>query len=77
MLNLLSEAAFGDVQKVFTYEGEHEGWVDRWLNVPALASHNRYFADMMKVHVVASLTSRTSKSSRVRWQTWGAVTGRC
>ena len=52
MLNLLSEATFGDVQKVFTYEGEHEGWVDRKLNVIGSGfMHNRYFADMMKVHV--------------------------
>ena len=54
MLNQLTEATFGDVTKVFTYEGEHEGWVDRKLNVIGSGfMHNRYFSDMMRVHVSA------------------------
>ena len=54
MLNQLAEATFGTTASVFTYEGEHEGWVDRKLNVIGSGfMHNRYFADMMKVHVNA------------------------
>ena len=52
MLNLLSEAAYGSTANVFRYEGEHEEWVDRRLNVIGSGfMHNRYFADMMRVCV--------------------------
>ena len=54
MLNLLSEATFGKTSHVFKYEGQHEAWVDRKLNVIGSGfMHNRYFADMMHVHVAA------------------------
>ena len=45
---------FGEASAVFSYEGEHEAWVDRTLNVIGSGfMHNRYFADMMDVHVRA------------------------
>ena len=52
MLHQLSEASFGEVKRVFRYEGETEAWVDRRLNVIGSGfMHHRYFADMLRVHV--------------------------
>ena len=52
MLHQLTEATFGCAASVFSYEGEHEGWVDRKLNVIGSGfMHNRYFADMMSVYI--------------------------
>ena len=52
MLHLLGEATFGSTGSVFRYDGSHEAWVDRKLNVIGSGfMHNRYFADMMSVCV--------------------------
>ena len=52
MLHQLGEATFGITRNVFKYDGGHEAWVDRKLNVIGSGfMHNRYFNDMMRVHV--------------------------
>ena len=51
MLHQLTAASFGQTSDVFKYDGGHEAWVDRRLNVIGSGfMHNRYFSDMMQVY---------------------------